>query len=177
MTDGSWDRASFPHARWGAAEVEFRPESVPSWRGKPEAVVVMARADEGYVLALVERGWTVPSGRIEMGETPEEAAVRETAEEIGAVPQNLHYIGHYLLRRRGKSVQVVPTYACRVHQYGAIPPGSESRDARAVPLDELEKTYWRWDALLQRMFNYSEAVLASWQPVADCPDKETNCEK
>lgn len=152
-----WDRSSFPTATWGDATVEFIPERLPAWTGEAYAVVVMARAREGYVLADVDRGWTVPSGHVEPRETPEEAALRETREEIGAEVLGLRYVGHYLLDGATPRARVVPAYTGWVESFGRIPPGSESRGARAVPLEGLSAVYWRWDALLQRMFEYAEA--------------------
>ena len=40
-------------------------------------------------------GWEVPAGRIELGETPEQAAARETEEETGWRPGPLRPLGAY----------------------------------------------------------------------------------
>jgi 8-oxo-dGTP pyrophosphatase MutT (NUDIX family) len=40
-------------------------------------------------------GWEIPAGRIETGETPEQAAVRETLEETGWRPGPLTRVGSY----------------------------------------------------------------------------------
>jgi 8-oxo-dGTP pyrophosphatase MutT (NUDIX family) len=40
-------------------------------------------------------GWEIPAGRIEAGETPEQAAVRETLEETGWRPGPLTRVGSY----------------------------------------------------------------------------------
>lgn len=56
-----------------------------SRRGEPFAIVVAfeTRARERFVLARhAERGWEIPGGHIEEGETPAQAARREFAEEI-----------------------------------------------------------------------------------------------
>jgi 8-oxo-dGTP pyrophosphatase MutT (NUDIX family) len=67
-----------------------------------EASATVVRDPEGGVLMLwrhrfvVESwGWEVPAGRIEPGESPKEAAIRETVEETGWQPERLRYLGAY----------------------------------------------------------------------------------
>ena len=40
-------------------------------------------------------GWEIPAGRIERGESPAEAAARETVEETGWTPGRLHHLVTY----------------------------------------------------------------------------------
>lgn len=40
-------------------------------------------------------GWEIPAGRIDPGESPEQAAARETLEETGWRPGPLTFLGHY----------------------------------------------------------------------------------
>jgi 8-oxo-dGTP pyrophosphatase MutT (NUDIX family) len=42
---------------------------------------------------LFKRGWDIPGGHIESGETPAQAAVRETMEETGVLVEPLELIG------------------------------------------------------------------------------------
>lgn len=42
-----------------------------------------------------ERGYEFPGGKVEPGETPEEAAIREVKEETGGLVDNLYYVGQY----------------------------------------------------------------------------------
>jgi 8-oxo-dGTP pyrophosphatase MutT (NUDIX family) len=62
---------------------------------------VVRDPDRGVLLLWRHRfitdtwGWEIPAGRIEPGETPEQAAVRETVEETGWRPGPLRSLGSY----------------------------------------------------------------------------------
>jgi 8-oxo-dGTP diphosphatase len=51
-----------------------------------------------YVYNAERKEWELPSGMIEAGETPYEAAVRELQEESGQIAPSLTYVGVCLLR-------------------------------------------------------------------------------
>ncbi len=54
--------------------------------GRVEGANVLATDGEGRILVVkptYSRGWMLPGGRVERGETPHAAAVRETHEETG----------------------------------------------------------------------------------------------
>ena len=62
------------------------------------AQVVILSADQRQTLLIKRedlRVWTVPGGRIETGETAEQAAVREAREETGFNIALDHYLGEY----------------------------------------------------------------------------------
>jgi ADP-ribose pyrophosphatase len=67
-------------------------------RHNPSVVIIPIRDDGQVILikqyrASVDRElWEVPAGRVDTGESPEEAAVRECEEEIGLVPRRLERI-------------------------------------------------------------------------------------
>lgn len=48
------------------------------------------------------RGWEVPGGKIEPGEQPETAVIREAYEEAGAHLANLHWLGEYAIVDHGQ---------------------------------------------------------------------------
>jgi 8-oxo-dGTP diphosphatase len=154
----------FPKAAWGLAEVTFTPggETPAAFA----AVVVFALLAGGFALADIPgRGWCVPSGRPEPGETALETAVRETAEEIGATLRDAVPIGVYTLRE-GDDTALVPAFVGRVDALGPLPVGSESRGVRVVPREELPALYWLWDDLMARMFDYAAAIARRDTPEA-----------
>jgi 8-oxo-dGTP diphosphatase len=65
-----------------------------TWIPKERAVLCFIQENEQIMLIHKKRGLgkgkvNAPGGRIELNETPEDAAVRETEEEIGLTPANL----------------------------------------------------------------------------------------
>jgi 8-oxo-dGTP diphosphatase len=92
--------------------------------------------DEAGRLLLIKRGhdpgaglWSVPGGRIEPGETDEQAVVREVAEETGLVVTCGPLIG--AVQRPG-----LPGYVLDIRDYGAtvsggtLAAGDDAADAR-----------------------------------------------
>jgi ADP-ribose diphosphatase len=67
-------------------------------RHNPSVVIIPIRDDGQVILikqyrASVDRElWEVPAGRVDTGESPEEAVARECEEEIGLVPRRLQRI-------------------------------------------------------------------------------------
>lgn len=68
-------------------------------------LMVRRRAAEG------ELSWQFPAGEVEEGETPEQAAVRETGEEVGLMVSEIRLLGQRVHPKTGRRMAYV---ACDV---------------------------------------------------------------
>ena len=92
--------------------------------------------DVGAVLLVHRRDvdlWEAPGGRVEHGEAPWDAVVREVAEETGLVVEVTGLVGLYWRPRRAV---LVAQFACRVVG-GSAQPSDESDDVRYFELTAL----------------------------------------
>lgn len=94
-------------------------------------------------LLLVRRGkepqrgrWTVPGGKLEPGETPAQAAVRETFEETGARVRAGRELGVVRIPGAGDVVYEIHDFAAE-YLDGTLRAGDDAADARWVALGEL----------------------------------------
>ena len=117
--------------------------------------------DKVLICEIADRGWCVPSGRVEPRESAVEAARRETVEECGAHHRDLHYFGCYQIRER-QDVRWAELYAAEVLGLGEILARNESRDRRFLSLAELPQIYHVWNPLTKLVFEHSyEAIRRS----------------
>lgn len=126
------------------------------------AVLLFVFYGDKVALADIEgRGLTIPSGRIELGETLDEAAVREAWEETGA---NLdaarrRLIGCYrLIPRTGThagQTRYCPVFAAEAFGFSPIPESSESRGLVLAAWEDVAELYFTWDPLMAAVFDYA----------------------
>lgn len=106
---------------------------------------------------IADRGWTVPSGRVEPQENSRDAVVREALEEGGAELSAPQYIGCYQILER-KEVRWADCYAARVCKLVEISIPAESRGRKLVTLEELPELYHVWNELTEKVFRHSLEV-------------------
>ncbi len=101
----------------------------------------LVRNDKGEVL-LVKRGhepgmgkWALPSGFIEIYETPEKACLRELKEETGLKGKIVRLVGVY--SQKSMLYRNVLIIGYEVEAHGNLSPGSDSLEAEFFPLDKL----------------------------------------
>ena len=109
------------------------------------AVVWRSGADGRREIAVVHRpkydDWSLPKGKLDPGEDDRAAAVREVAEETGAVAEVTADLGSvsYAVRSRGRPAQkVVRYYVMHASASPAFTPNDEIDALRWVDVDTAE---------------------------------------
>ncbi len=112
------------------------PDRVP-------CVGVVVLDDSGRLLVVLRRNppsaahWSIPGGRVEPGESAEQAAVREAREETGLHVRIDHVVGQVELSGVGRQVYDVTDFAASVVAPGVATAGDDADDVRWVTRDEL----------------------------------------
>jgi 8-oxo-dGTP diphosphatase len=124
------------------------PQSVP-------CVGAIIKDGDGRLL-LIKRGhepgaglWSLPGGRIEAGETDEEAVIREIREETGLIVVPGRLVGSVQRSGADGSVLVIRDYEAEITE-GTLAAADDAADARwvdAANLGELPLTSGLADAL------------------------------
>jgi 8-oxo-dGTP diphosphatase len=110
-------------------------------------------ADDGKVLMVRRRvkegelSWQFPAGQVEPGETPEQAAVRETSEEVGLAVKASKFLGQRVHPKTGRTMCYV---ACDV----------VSGEATVADEEELDSFAWVEHGQLPEYVPYG-----LWEPV------------
>lgn len=154
---------SFPTVRWknetatfiAADAEENRDQSVPA----PAALVFPFYGDRVVLADIVSRGWCIPSGHIEAGETPEEAVRREATEEAGITLGSIAYLGWFVLVHMETGVlRHAPAFIAAVRTLGGDVLANESRGGQLVNAEDIADLYFAWDDLLAAVFDYAYAA-------------------
>jgi 8-oxo-dGTP diphosphatase len=105
-----------------------------------------------------DRGWCIPSGRVELNESSREAAHRESMEEAGAELIHIDYIGCYKMFEK-LEVRWADCFSAEVSSIGEITMPEESLGIRFATLDELPQLYHVWNPLTRMVFEHSYEIL------------------
>ena len=146
----------FPTVAWGEHRVSFRhAHEVAPPTTKAHAALVFAFHEMHIVLADIRgRGWCVPSGRIEPGETAEAAARREAWEEAGVILDGVMPFGDTVIVEADGADRVLAVgFIATAAHFNPIPTPSESRAVRLATRAELPISYYIWDELIEAIFD------------------------
>ncbi len=84
---------TFKDYNGGTVKLSFKQHSFAQ---KPEHVLVICKMNDKWLLTNHSvRGLEFPGGKVEQGESLEEAGRREVLEETGAIMKELRFIGEY----------------------------------------------------------------------------------
>ena len=161
----------FPTSVWGTTLATFSPLSLEVLvkSGTVYASLVFVYYRNRLILTnIAGRGWSIPGGRLELDETPEDAAVREVLEETGATVRSdaLACIGCYLLEgQSGGAIRYVAVFVANAESVGTVPSGFESLGTRLVDFVEAREIYYLWDPLIEAVFDRAQewARQSGWQ--------------
>ncbi|HVT12546.1 MAG TPA: NUDIX domain-containing protein [Fimbriimonadaceae bacterium] len=115
---------------------------------------------EGKVLIcdIEDRGWCIPSGRVEPNETSLEAVIREALEEGGAELEDVQYIGCYQISER-QEIRWADIYTARIGRLVDITMTQESLGRKLVSMEELPEIYHLWTPLTEMVFKHSQEIM------------------
>ncbi|MEV8553714.1 bifunctional class I SAM-dependent methyltransferase/NUDIX hydrolase [Streptomyces glaucescens] len=144
--------------RPGSPRVSSRPRTLrPPVPHAAVGVGAVVFGERGLLLGRHRRGtWELPGGSVEPGESFEETAVRELAEETG-------------LRASRHDVSLLGTLVDRVGEVPRVTVGAVVNAWRGEPADQPDEsvgewTWFRLDELPQGLFVCSAQILTVWRP-------------
>lgn len=144
----------FPSGRYGRQKLEFHPAPFRAPFRAFAALVFPWSQDRVLLCNIEDRGWCIPSGRVEPNETSLEAAAREAREEAGAVLSDILYLGCYRVTTKGE-VRYADLYTALVVELHEIPSEFESMGRQYRSLQELPEIYHLWNPLTKALFEHA----------------------
>lgn len=148
----------FPCGTYGRQSLQFFPAPYKAPLRAFAALVFPWQDGKVLLCNIGDRGWCIPSGRVEPFETSLEAVRREAREEAGAEIECVQYIGCYRICEKGE-VRWADVYVARVGAMGEISMPEESLGRQFVTMDELPEIYYEWSELTKCMFEYAREVM------------------
>jgi 8-oxo-dGTP diphosphatase len=148
---------------------------------RPAVGVGAVLIHQGKVL-LIRRGkeplrgrWVVPGGTVELGETLEQALVREVREETGLVVRPLEVVAVFdRIEREGDAVRyhyVIVDYLCE-YLSGTPQAASDAEDVAFVAREDLPRYRLPEKALEVVLDGFGRAQRAAAQGLAKGPERE-----
>lgn len=147
----------FPSAKYGRQTLTFYPAPYRAPLRAFAALVFPWKDDQILICDIADRGWTIPSGRVEPNESSEETVYREAREEGGAILHQVQYIGCYQIQER-QEIRWADCYTGRVGDLVEIEATQESKARKLVSMEELPSIYHNWSDLVDLVFRHAYEV-------------------
>jgi 8-oxo-dGTP diphosphatase len=122
------------------------------------ALVVPWQEGELLLCDIEDRGWCIPSGRVEPFESSIDAAKREAVEEAGAILEDILYLGCYRICERNE-VRWADIFTARVAELVDIPEEFESAGRQFVTVAQLPEIYYLWNSLTEAVILHARSVM------------------
>lgn len=130
------DKVTLPNGKEAGREVVEHRGGVAVLAVDQNGCVPMVRQ---FRYPLGKHLWEIPAGKLEKGEDPDEAILRELREETGLVSANVRPLGRFF-PTCGYSNEIIRLYLATDLTYvGAKPDDDEFLEIKYVPVDELYK--------------------------------------
>jgi 8-oxo-dGTP diphosphatase len=126
------------------------------------AVFLVALRDGRVLVVENDRGWDLPGGHIEPGETPMEALRREVLEEAGAVFDDAE---PYAVLHEPPHEDVMLMYVSRSYDLREFNPAHDCLGRGELPVDEFVARYRGDKQFMRKLISAAERALHS---VRDC---------
>jgi 8-oxo-dGTP diphosphatase len=126
----------FPSGKYGKQNLVFHPAPFRAPLRAFAALVFCWQGDEVLLCNIEDRGWCIPSGRVEPFEDPLEAA-----------------------RREARELRWVDVFVSEIDDFCEIECPEESLGRQLVTMDELPGLYYQWSPLVEEVFHYSREVI------------------
>lgn len=136
--------------------VQFRPDGLPELLPITAAVIFIIQ-DGQVLITKIPRGWDIPGGHIEPGETPEQAVTREVYEETGGVVSEVQPIGYLHVTKQKhtpKNAQYPAESAIMVYAAASVDLQQdhhmhrfEATERTFIPVDELSDYHHNWSPM------------------------------
>jgi 8-oxo-dGTP diphosphatase len=151
---------------WGndqSTEVIFEPiKELPPQELITACMVFALHGKNGIVLSKPERGWGIPGGHREEGETAEDCLHREAMEEAAITLENVQLIGRWVTKKRFHSPHNTKypdrgyqlLYVADVKELNEFTPQLEIAERIVVPISEVKDYHHDIDNFMP-VFNYA----------------------
>lgn len=169
--DNLAQKYTFPVAYWDekSTKVQFEIFTDEPTRSSITACMVFAYHDDTLLLAKPVRGWGLPGGHIEEGESAQECATREVFEETAVDIKNLQLIGGWkttkLVENEGNakypSTGYQLLYIAEVDTIHPFTPQHESSERKFLTVSDIKKNHHKYEPVIEVLAYADECIQAA----------------